>query len=302
MNLVRVSAALLAACLAVPAVCAQEKDSAPSKEAKKQSLPSHKVHRWPGGTYVTFDGWVIGPGPTAPGWLIRDTAPKGRHAEFTLRLAVGTPDEADLKKLFELGPAVVQRWFPYLKRQGEQQKCKFGGDEARLERYEGVRPADRKKVLAQVIYLRKGDVAVGVVGLGTEAGFVEFGRAIEVVAQSISFKASPIEKALAGTWKWSTTSSVRTGSGDSGDLAMSSARTLTIFASGAFTMTTSGTGIGSNVRGTFSYLKDGACRGKVIKRGDVLTFHADNGKRWSGTYRLKGSNGLALAGQVYSRE
>jgi hypothetical protein len=283
---------VMLACLAGPAAVAGD-------DAKESKL-KYKVEKGPGGTWAAFDGWRAAT-TTAGGWFTLQTAPRGREKDFALRVSYGTPDKKDLEKLFELGPKVVEKLLPGLKRQGKPTKATFGGDEARVERWEGNSP-DKVKRVARVVYLRKKDVAVAIIGLGTEAGTKELGEAVEITAKSLSFKESPLEKGLAGTWSWSTSSSV-------GGLTMTASKRVTITADGQFTWRNSGVGTGEvrlaagEVRlETTGYLKDGTMKGKVIRRGPVLTFHADDGRRWSLTYRLKGNNGLELGGQLFAKE
>lgn len=276
------SLAALAACLGAAAAVGDT-----------TSKLKYKVEKGPAGSYAVFDGWVGAAAP-ATGWFAWDMGPKGRVKEFALRVSYGTPDKKDLDKLFDLGPKVIEKLLPGLERQGKPTKGTFGGDEGRIERWEGTSP-DKQKRVARVIYIRKKDIAVAIIGVGTEAGMKEFGEAVDIAAKALSFKESPLERGLVGTWSWSTSSSAA-------GFIMSASKLVTITADGKFTWRNSGVGTGEVRTATFSYLKDGTMKGKVIRRGPVLTFHADDGRRWSLLYQLKGNNGLDLGGQLFAKE
>src|SRR5262249_44319498 len=151
---------------------------ADKKPEQAKGLLRHTDRKWEGGTYTTFDGWKIQELPNdLGGWLFR-TYPPEREQDVSLLLFVATPPPARLARLVDLGPALVKFNYPHLERTGRSEECKFGGDEARLERYEGKRGG--RKELAQAIFVRKKGVAVVVFGIGTEAGFKDFGRATEI--------------------------------------------------------------------------------------------------------------------------
>src|SRR5258706_270280 len=80
----------------------------------------------------------------------------------------------------------------------EQKKCTCGGDEAMIETYEAS--IGGTNCLCRVLYVKRKDIAVAVLGVGKEGAFKEFGRSIEIVAQSISFKESALDASLVGTW------------------------------------------------------------------------------------------------------
>jgi len=85
---------------------------------------------------------------------------------------------------------------PTAKAVGEAQKATIGGDEARVQDY--TLEAQGKKMQIQAIVIRKKDIAVSVLGLGTEEGFKEFGRAVGITAQSITIKEEPPDPGLVG--------------------------------------------------------------------------------------------------------
>src|SRR5262249_1083784 len=144
----------------------------PARQAAAgESLPV-KVVKLPGFSVATFEGWRVVPVIEGKGgaWVY-DTVPPGRESDFVLRLAIVTPSARDLAQIFNLGPRQLQQRFPFLKRVGEPERCTFAGDEARRERYEGQ--TQGKQVAAHAVYLKKKDVAVGVVGMGSPAGVKE---------------------------------------------------------------------------------------------------------------------------------
>lgn len=265
----------------------------PADEPKPASL-KYKVIKGPGGTLAAFDGWQTAAVPGGA-WFATLSAPKGR-TDFALLLAFSTPDKKHLDKLFDgAAAAQLKSLLPGLKPAGKATVTRFAGDEARAERWQGTSTTDGKARVARVVYLKKKDVAVILVGLGTEAGVKELGEAVDIAAKSLSFIESKLEPGLAGTWSWSTSSSA-------GGLTMSASKLVTITADGKFTWRNSGVGTGDGRLATFSYLRDGTMKGQVIRRGAVLTFHADDGRRWSLTYQLKGNNGVDLGGQLFAKE
>jgi hypothetical protein len=287
------------ACLLLEATAAERaKDSKTSPAA-----PRHTVHKWAGGTFVTFDSWRVQPVSANPAWLVYDTAPPGREPGFALRLLVTTPDARSLDNMFDLGPRLVQTYYPFLKRKGKQEKTKFGGDEARTERYEGQMLG--RDLVGQVIYVRRKDVAVVVLGLGSEEGFKQYGRAVEVVAQSVSFKESPLDAKLVGSWTWQKASRTTFGR-ESDRVSATSTHQVVIYGNGAFTETSSGTVDASaktrTTTGWAGWLKEGSKRGRVVRRGNVLTFRRDDGTTWTVNYELKGDSGLMLGRDLYIKE
>jgi hypothetical protein len=268
-------------------------------QRKAKDVLAYKVRSWPGGTFATFDGWEIRELPNDLGGKLYATAPAGRDGDFCLLLFVVTPDQEVLKQMFALGPRLVTLNFPHLERVGAPRKCTFGGDEARLERYEGKR-GDRQEV-AQAVFIRKKDVAVIVFGIGTEAGFDEFGRATEIVAQSLSFKESPLEPELVGTWTFS--AGLRRELSVGNRVSASSDKTLTIYPNGTFTEFSQGyvdaTATAGASAGGMNWVTEGGGRGRIVKRGDLLTFHYDDGKTWTGPYKVEGAHRLWLGKSSY---
>lgn len=275
----------------------EEKAPAPQKVEVKKDPLAYKVQELPGGTVAIFENWRYASAGGDGTWALFDMAPSGRETEFLIRLAIGTPERSILENFFTEGPRYMQQILPGFQRVGEQKKCRFGGDDAMIEEYEGS--PQGKKLLVRMVYLRKGDIAVAVAGFGTEAGYRDYGRAIEIVAQSLSFKESPLEPGLTGTWALETYYSSKTGASD--HFNSSTGRYITIYPNGTFTEATHTGAFSSSSLGTSNTLVEGADRGKVVKRGNVLTFTYDNGKTWSAAYELL-QGGLKLNGSLYLRQ
>jgi hypothetical protein len=259
---------------------------------------AYKVQELPGGSIATFDGWRIVPVMADGTTFAFDTCPQGREREFVLRVVIATPNAQDLANVFTLGPQLTQQFLaqlsPNFRRSGEMQKTTVGGDEARVEQYQGNLMGNA--VTAKVMYVRRNDVAFAVMGIGTEAGFRDFGRAIEITAQSITFKESAIEPHLIGTWMMETSSRAE-GIRASDTLIVASSRSITIYPNSTFTDSAHTGASGNGMTG----MADGGSRGRVVKRGNVLTFHYDDGKTWSAAYSVEGG-GLKLDGNIYLRQ
>ena len=275
----------------------------PGAQAEPRSVTkdplAYRTFQWPGGTIAQFDHWKYGPISSVPNTVWCDGWPEGRQQDFTLRTAIGTPSVQDMANFFTLGPqlvqGVLQQYFgPVFQRDGEPKKTTCGGDEAMLEAYQAeIRGA---KWLCRVLYVKRKDIAIAVLGIGKEDAFKEFGRSIEIVAQSISLKESAVDTALVGTWVLENFSSA--GSRVNGDvLNVAQARSITIFPNGAFTDTASSTFSSPDMTG----LEKGGHRGSVVKRGNVLTFRYDDGNTWSPAYEVF-SNGLKLNGAIYVKQ
>jgi hypothetical protein len=153
-----------------------------------------------------------------------------------------------------------------------------------------------KPMTARVVYVRRKDVAVAVLGIGTDEAFRTYGRAVEIAAQSITTRESPLEPALCGTWVLDSYRS--TGSG-SGSFSYASSTSLTIYPNGAFTKSSLSS---ASASGADAYL-EGGDRGTVVKRGNVLTFRSDKGEVWNAEYRLDGGGkALWLNRAMYLRQ
>lgn len=263
------------------------------KDMPKDPL-AYKIKEFSGGSIATFDGWKIVPAGGDGNYSVVDTCPEGREKDFAIRLIAGTPDAGEMENLFQLGPQVVQSWLPGFSRTSNPKELTIAGDPAMTESYEGP-GVDGKKKIVRVIYIRKKDVAVGVMGIGTEAGQKEFGRAIDIMAQSITLKESPLEPELLGTWHYSSYKSSGTGSSQ---FSYSSATSITIYANGTFSEYHSSDAGGAS---TGSMYSENSKRGTVVKRGNLLTFHYDDGKTWTPEYKLEGG-GLMLNGTAYFRQ
>jgi len=256
---------------------------------------AYKVHQVPGGTIATFEGWSVRPVNSSSGMLVIDNVPP-EPREFLLRTIISTPTAQEMANLFTLGPQVVQQLLSRLgtfQRDGEQRQITMGGDEGAVETYAGT--VNGAPMTVRALYVKRGDVAIAVLGLGTRSGSEKYGASVEIMAQSITFQESPVEAELAGGWVLETSARVE-GTTPSDVLNVSSTRVITIYPNGLFTDTA-----GSTFTGSASGAVEGADRGKLIKRGGALTFHYDNGNVWTTTYRLEGG-ALRLDGKIYLRQ
>ncbi len=265
--------------------------------ASKDPL-AYKVHQLPGGTVATFDNWKIAQVMADASMSIYDTAPTGRESDFVLRLVIATPKAQDLANLFTLAPNLTRQLLaqasPTFKLDGEPKTCKVGGDDALAEAYVGE--LNGKKVVVRVLYVRRGDIGLAVYGMGSEAGLKEFGRSIEITAQSITFKESAIEPALVGTWT-SENASKAGGIRESEKITVASSRSITIYPNSTFTDSAGTTVSGEPIVG----LVQGGSRGKIVKRGNMLTFHYDDGNTWTTDYVLK-QGAVVLSGNMYLKQ
>lgn len=277
----------------------------PAKEEKKeikveiQKDPlAYKVHQLPAGTIATFEGWKVNILPGDPNWAMIETHPEGKESDFQMIVAAGTPEARIQANLFEEAPKYLRQMFPMLQAAGEPKTCTFGGDEARLTEY--TANIQGKDYQVQSVIIKKKDVAVSLLAMGTAAGMKEFGRSIGITAQSITVKESPPDPALVGTWALEKYTS--TGAGTSSQFSYSSSRSITIYPNGAFTETSFSSANLNNTTGTTSTYLDGGDRGKVVKRGTTLTFHYDNGKVWNAEYKIDGGQALVLNGNYYLKQ
>ncbi len=257
----------------------------------------YKIEQLSGGTIASFEGWQTVPVMADGNLFVIDMCPANRQREFVLRVCIATPDARDLENLFTAGPQLTQQFLaqlsPSFRRAGALERTTCGGDEARVEQYRGNLMG--QDVTARVIYVRRGgDVAIAVCGIGTEAGMREFGASIEIMAQSITFKEGALEPQLAGAWSSETSS--RAGSG-ADVINVNCTRTIAIYPNGTFTDSAGTTVTGADVTG----LAQGGNRGRLVKRGNLLTFHYDNGRTWSAAYSLEGG-ALKLDGTIYLRQ
>jgi hypothetical protein len=269
------------------------------KKSDAKDPLAYKVLKLPGGTCAKFDNWQYGQIQSIPNAIYCDAVPEGRAKDFYMRSIIGTPSAQDLANLFVLGPQVTQAalnqiFGPANKPAGEQKKCAYGGDEAMVEQYEGS--IGGTAYTCRVIYVKRKDVAVAVMAIGTEAGFKDFGRALEISAQSITVKESEIEPGLLGTWTTENFITSKVEDKKEGKLNVAQSRSITIYPNGTFSDTAQSGFSGQD----FTALAQGGNRGTVVKRGSVLTFKYDNGTTWSAAYDLY-SNGLKLDGKDFLR-
>ena len=284
-----------------PQARANEARQAMPAQGSSGSL-KYKIEQLPGGTIASFDGWQSVPVLADGNMFVIDMCPANRQRDFVLRVCIATPNARDLANLFTVGPQLTQQFLmqlsPSFRRTGQLERATCGGDEARVEQYRGNLMGN--DVAARVMYVRRdADVALAVCGIGTDAGLREFGASIEIMAQSITFKEAALEPQLVGSWVSETSSRADSGGiGRSGDVInVNCTRTIAIYPNGTFTDSAGTTVVGAEVTG----LAEGGNRGRLVKRGNVLTFHYDNGQTWSAAYALEGG-ALKLDGRVYLRQ
>ncbi|QOV87461.1 hypothetical protein [Humisphaera borealis] len=271
-----------------------------TREAGSGDPLAYRVLQFPGGTIARFDTWVYGQPGVANNVIWCDGAPKGREADFILRAAIGTPNAQDQSNLFVAGPVLVEQLLnqlagPVFQRTGKPIKTTCGGDEAMILEYQAT--IKGKLAICRVMLVRRQDVAIAVVALGSDAGMKEFGRAIEIVAQSISVKEAAIEPGLVGTWVLENYVRLAPAKVDEQPFNLSQSRSVTLYPNGTFADTASTGFSGQDATG----LAKGGSRGRVVKRGNVLTFRYDDGTNWSAPYELH-SNGLRLDGKIYLKQ
>jgi acylphosphatase len=268
---------------AKPAPSPPEERKPISVEVKKDPL-AYKVQQLAGGTIATFDNWKVTPVPGDGTWATMETHPEGKENDFQMIVSAGTPGREVMNNLFEEARKFLQQMMPTLKAAGEPQKTTIGGDEARVQDY--TIDAQGRKLKVQSIIIRKKDVAVSVLALGTDEAFKEFGRAVGITAQSITIKEEPPDARLVGTWLLEKYTS--SGAGTSSQFSYSSSRSLTLYPNATFTESSSSSvGVKDNVGRTDAYL-DGGDRGRVVKRGTTLSFIYDNGKVWNTEFKFDG--------------
>jgi hypothetical protein len=239
---------------------------------------AYKLHQLPAGTIATFDGWKI-QGKQDGNWIILVTSPEGKENDFQVVVFMGTPTAEELAQLFTLGPARVRQMFTAFRPRNDGKEMTFGGDPGMVESYDTEWQG--KKMTAKVIYVRRKDVAVAVLGVGSDEAFKTYGRAVEITAQSITVKESPLEPALCGTWVLDSYRSSGTGSSA---FSYSSSTSLTIYPNGTFTKSSMSS---ASTSGADTYL-EGGDRGTVVKHGTSLTFRPDKGEVWSAEYKFDG--------------
>jgi hypothetical protein len=294
---------------AAPAPAAAAPATPPAPEAKKEGKDvkefkvevqkdplAYKVHQLPAGTIATFDGWKVQQVPNND-TLILETHPDGKENDFQMLIIVGAQGEQEQSRLFEEGPRKLRELIPSLQPKSDAQKASFGGDEGRVQDW--TAESNGKTLDVQSVILRKKDVAVAVIAFGNAESFKTYGRAVGITAQSISVKSEPPDPAILGTWHLEKYYS--SGAGTSNQFSHSSSRSITIYPNGTFTeRSMSSSSLNNNVGSTSAYL-DGGDRGKVVRRGNLLTFHYDNGKVWNTDYKLDGG-ALMLNGNLWTRQ
>jgi len=266
-------------------------------EIKKDPL-AYKVLQLEGGTIASFDGWKVQPVPAYENWIGAMSCPEGKQDDFQIFVYVGTPGAQILAGLFESAPNLLRQLAPAVRDEGEAKRCTFGGDDARVQDYSLDRAG--KKILIQGIVIRKKDVGVCIWGVGTSEGMKQYGRAPEIVAQSITVRESPPDPGLVGNWSLSHYSS--SGAGTRDKISVSTSRNISIFPNGCFTDTSFTGANAENERSSTSVYAEGDGRGKILRRGKFLTFQYDSGRTWSVEYELKGGSGLSLGGTIWIKE
>lgn len=289
-----VSAPVAAAPSAAPS--ASPKPEEKSVPGKKDPL-AYKMHQLPAGSIALFEGWQIQPVGSDGNWSSFVTCPQGKQNDFQLYIVAGIPDANEMAGFFETGPQYVLAQLPFLQKTGESKKCTFGGDEALLDRYQGE--ANGKRIESTAVYIKKKDVAVGVLGIGTPEAFKEYGRSVEIVAQSITVKDATVDQRLVGTWTYEKYYS--SGQGTSHSFSSTSTRSLTFYPNGTFTESSGTYASNRDNVGSSMVQAEGGDRGRVSVRGNLLTLHYDNGKTWTGEYAFDGG-ALKLNSQIYFRQ
>ena len=275
---------------ATPAAAGPEKEG---KVPTEKDPLAYKIHTFNGGTIATFDGWVFAPPKQEGNYLLLVTQPQGKEDDFQMIIIVGTPTEAELNQLFELAPTQLMQLFPTWQAANDGKLVTFGGDAAKIETFRAGEWKGRT-MTATAIYVKRKDIAVAVVGIGSPEGYKSYGRALEITAQSITFKESALEPELCGTWHMSKYYSSGTGSTF---FSHSSATSMTIYPNGTFTKRSSSSTSGSGVGAT----TDGGERGAVTKRGAMLTFRNDKGEVWNMDYKLE-AGALLLNKTLWTRD
>jgi hypothetical protein len=265
-------------------------------EVKKDPL-AYKVHQLAGGTIATFDRWKVNPLPGDGTWTVMETHPDGKENDFQMIVSAGTPGPQVMANLFEEARKYLSQMMPGLRPAGDAQKTLIGGDEARVQDYSVEWQGRTLKV--QSVIIRKKDVAVSVLALGTDGAFKEYGRAVGITAQSITIKEEPPDPALVGTWLLEKYYS--SGAGTSSQFSHSSSTSMTVYPNGTFSESSSSASSLNNTVGNTSAYLDGGNRGKVVKRGTTLSFTYDNGKVWNADYKLDGG-ALVLNGNYWMRQ
>lgn len=220
------------------------------------------------GSMATFDGWKANPVESGdPAVSFYTMVPAGRENDFQLLVVFTRPDNPNVGDIFQEGPALIRNRFGALQLMQQQIQFTLAGDPAALEEYQAENQG--KKIRGRVIYLKRRDVTLMVLGLGSEAGYNEFVKAINIVAASVTMREPEISKPLIGTW------------GNDKD-----ARTLTLCPNGTF--------LDRNGR-EMSF-------GKVTEdpRTHALSFRTDDGREWKPDGTRNGDR-LVLDGVAWSK-
>lgn len=304
MNTLEITIAAFALLLTVGcdhAPAAQSADGA--SEAGGGALAYH-VHQADGVTLATFDDWESAASSNEQGTTLR-THPRGRRDEFSMTVYMAPMADRDRATFLETGPADFARAIPGVTPRGEPRPATFGGDrggdDARLVEYDvteeaaaAMTPGASGARVARAAFLRKNDVGVVVFAVGTEAGVRELGRAVEIVGGSVAFTESPLDPALVG--RWYNAGSMSSGMG-SHLVSVTWEKTTTFRPDGTFSETD--TTIGSADPGSVS--GEHGKHGRVIRRGQNLTFHYDDGSVRTSDYALQGDT-LKMHGKQWTRQ
>ncbi|TAG26702.1 MAG: hypothetical protein EAZ36_07450 [Verrucomicrobia bacterium] len=215
-------------------VTENNQDAQPAKDPL-----AYKIHALAAGSIALFDGWQIAPIPSNDAEAFR-TFPAGKENEFQMIVALATPGSTGMANLYQDGPAFVRGLVPVARRVGEPRDVTFGGDPARLEDY--TADVQGKKLEVRLVMVKKKDVAVVVLGIGVAEAFAVYGRAVEIMAQGVTFNEAPADAALTGTWS-------RTHSYVSGAFSFTSQRSITFYANGSFSEATFAGGGGETSSG-----------------------------------------------------
>ncbi|MDO8750750.1 MAG: hypothetical protein Q7K03_06365 [Dehalococcoidia bacterium] len=145
-------------------------------------------------------------------------------------------------------------------------------------------------------------MVVGLIALGTDQGFTDYGRSVDILAQSISVNQSPLPPTLIGRWRYNGGFSTDNQALNTGKVTFSheSETQLTIYPNGTFTEASMSFSTLGTYDTTTSGTTDGSDRGRVVIHGTTLSFQYDNGKVWNAEYKFDGGT-LVLNGSYYSR-
>jgi hypothetical protein len=245
-------------------------------------------------TLAVFDGWASETETTNEAVVIT-TCPTGRQSDYMMQVMTVHAAAAQMTELFTVMPVQLEKTIPALKRRSEPRSATFNGDQAVVLDYDadGTGEMAGKKLQGRAVVVRKKGMALVVLGLGTHAGFEEFGRSIEIVVESATVKDAGLEPGLVGSWLNAGSKSVGSGAGI---VSVSWRTTLSIFPDGSFTE--SDQSMGGTSGGDLA--SEGGQRGSIVQRGNNLTLRYANGTVTNSSYEVDGDT-LQFGGKRWRR-